>query len=97
MMSLQKLWEELMGSVSAATTMPPDGYPDWLPLTWEQHKSDLREMWGAIQPRLKHDLDKAEMLDRQLTAMIEAYDVGSKRLGSKIAWDIYNSKPEKLR
>ena len=86
-----------MGSISSATTMPPDGYPDWLPLTWDEHKSDLRDMWGGIRPRLKHDLDKAEMLDRQLTAMIEAYDAGNKKLGRKIAWDIYNEKPERFR
>ncbi len=96
-MSLRRLWEEFMGSISTATTDPPDDYPDWLPLTWEQHKSDLREMWEGIRPRLKHDLDKAETLDRQLTAMIAAYDAGNKEFGRKIAWDIYNSRPEKLR
>ena len=34
---------------------------------------------------------------RKLNAMFVAFEDGNKAIGRKIAWDIYNSKLEKLR
>ena len=96
-MSLRRLLDDLAGSITLATRYPPDEYPEDLPLTYESHKADIKELWRQARPRLKRDLDKAEMLDNQLSAMFSAFEVGNKKFGRKIAWDIYNSKPEKLR
>lgn len=96
-MSLRRLLDDLSSSITLATSLSPDEYPEDLPLTYESHKADIQELWEKVRPRLKRDLDKAEMLDRQLAAMFAAFEVGNKKLGRKIAWDIYNSKPEKLR
>lgn len=96
-MSLRKFLDDLAGSITLATRYSPDDYPDDFPLTYQAHKEDIQELWERARPMLKRDLEKAEMLDRQLSAMFAAFEAGNKRLGRKIAWDIYNSQPEKLR
>jgi hypothetical protein len=96
-MSLLRLLDDFSGSITLVTSFSHDEYPDDLPLTYESHKVDIQELWGIIRPKLRRDLEKSEMLDQQLIAMFSAFDASNKKLGRKIAWDIYNSKPEKLR
>lgn len=96
-MSLRKLLDDFTGVINISTTDAPDEYPDWLPLTWEAHRANIENLWAQICPRLKRDTDKAEILSRQLISMISAFEAGNKKIGRKIAWDIYNSRPENLR
>ncbi len=77
--------------------MAPDEYDPESYITYEFNMAEIRELWVAARPKIKRDLDQASMLDGQLKAMLSAFETGDKKLGRKIAWDIYNSKPEKLR
>lgn len=97
MKSLRTILDDLAGSVGAAAAMAPDEYDPGLAVNYENNMADIRELWATARPRIKLDLDKAEMLDRQLSAMFSAFEAGNKKLGRKIAWDIYNFRPEKLR
>lgn len=96
-MSTKKLLLDLAGSIATATTDAPDEYPDWLPKTWKIHKEDIEELWAQIRPKLRRDLEQANILDQKIAAMIVAFDNGEKIIGRKIAWDIYNSRIEGLR
>ena len=96
-MSLRKLLDDLSGSITLATTYPPDEYPEYLPLTYESHKIDIEELWEQVRPRLKRDLDKIDAIDRQLAAMFAAFEIGNKKLGRKIAWDLWNLPIRDLR
>jgi hypothetical protein len=97
MMQLLTLLDEFSGSITRAAADAPDNYPEWLPLTWHSHRVELLDLWSKIRPQLRHDLDKTEILENRLTAMLVAFDAGNKELGRKIAWEIYNFHPEKLR
>ena len=90
MMSLRRLLNDLSGSITLATTYPPDEYPEDLPLTYEKHKADIKQLWEDIRPRLKQDVGKIEVLDRQFDAMFAAFDVGNKKRGREVAWDLWN-------
>ena len=96
-MSLRKLLDDFTGVINISTTDAPDEYPDCLVLSWEAHMADIENLCSQIYPRLKRDTDKAEILNGQLISMISAFEAGNKKLGRKIAWNIYNSKPDKLR
>jgi len=96
-MSLRKLLEDLSGSITLATTYPPDEYPEYLSLTYEIHKADIQELWEQVRSRLKRDFDKIDGVDRQLTAMFAAFEMGNKKLGRKIAWDLWNLPIRDLR
>lgn len=97
MTSLRIVLDDLAGSVGAAAAMAPDEYDPGLAVNYENNMADIRELWATARPRIKHDLEKAEDLDLKLTTMFAAFEAGNKKIGRKIAWEIYNSKPEKLR
>lgn len=97
MTSLRTMLDDFAGSVGAAAAMAPDEYDPGLAVNYENNMADIKELWATARPRIRRDIDKAELLDRQLFSMFSAFEVGNKKLGRKIAWDIYNSKPEKLR
>lgn len=96
-MSLKERLADFEGSVGAAATKAPDDYlfPEFQ--NYESHKADLKELWEAIRPQLKHDLKQAEFIDGKLQEMFTAFDAGQKEKGRDAAWAIYNLKVEKLR
>ena len=97
MFSLRKLLDDLAGSIGAAAAMAPDEYDPGSYITYEFNMAEIRELWASARPKIRRDLDQANVLDGQLNAMFYAFETGDKKLGRKIAWDICNSKPEKLK
>lgn len=97
MISLRNLLDELSGSVAAAAAMAPDEYDPGSYITYEFNMAEIRELWAAARPKIRRDLNQANVLDGKLNSMLSAFEAGDKKLGRKIAWDIYNSKPEKLK
>lgn len=97
MLSLRRLLDNLSGPITLATIYPPDEYPEYSSLTYESHKADIQELWGKVRHRLKRDLDKLDAIDRQLAAMFTAFEMDNKRLGRKIAWDLWNLPIRDLR
>jgi hypothetical protein len=59
--------------------------------------ADLRELWSAIRPQLKRDLEQAEFVDTKLQEMFAAFDAGEKDKGRKAALALYNFDVNKLR
>jgi hypothetical protein len=59
--------------------------------------ADLKELWAAIRPQLKRDLEQAEWVDAKLQEMFAAFDAGEKDKGRKAAWALYNAGLTKLR
>ncbi|MFE0502421.1 hypothetical protein ACFW0P_16750 [Lysobacter soli] len=96
-LAIRELLADFVGSIASAASDAPDNYPDWLPKDWTSHRADLLDLWGRIHPGLKRDVDQAAALGVQVTAMIDAFDSGDREAGREIAWDIFNSQPEKLR
>lgn len=76
-------------SVAVATGRPPDQYPDWDP-GWADHSADLLQLWSSVKPRLKRDLDKAELIDQKLAAAMESFDSGQREPGRSLMFEIYN-------
>ncbi|MBU8976873.1 hypothetical protein JI752_012035 [Lysobacter sp. MMG2] len=88
-MSLSELLGDLAGLISLATTDAPDEYPDWLPTTYDIHKSEIQTLWTRVRPHLRNN-EEEERVQRQLEAMFGAFEAGNKELGRKIAWDLWN-------
>ncbi|HEX7803628.1 MAG TPA: hypothetical protein VF471_12815 [Pseudoxanthomonas sp.] len=96
-MSLRKNLDDLAGAVGAAAAMAPDEYDPGSYITYEFNMAEIRKLWAAARPKIRRDLNQATVLDGKLNSMLSAFEAGDKKLGRKIAWDIYNSKPEKLK
>jgi len=96
-MSLSETLKDLAGSIATATSDAPDEYPEWSSWTYETHMADLKELWAAIRPQLKRDLEQAEFIDGKLQEMFAAFDAGEKDKGRKAAWALYNAEVTKLR
>ena len=96
-MSLREALKDFAGGLSTAISDAPDEYPDWSSWTYETHMADLRELWAAIRPQLKRDLEQAEFVDAKLQEMFVAFDAGEKEKGRKAALAIYNSDVKNLR
>ena len=87
---MRELARNLSEEIGAAAAMAPDEYdPDGY-TTYENNMADIKEFWAKIKPKLKQDADKYGPIERQIVAMIEAFDSGDKKLGRKIAWDLWN-------
>jgi hypothetical protein len=76
-------------SVAVATGCPPDEYPEWNS-GWANHRADLLALWSDVKPRLKRDLDKAELIDQKLAAAFESFDRGQREPGRSLMFEIYN-------
>ena len=96
-MLLEERLADFSGSVGAAGTRAPDGYPQWGHWNYETHMSDIKELWADIRPQLKRDVDQASFIDSKLQEMFAAFESGEKEKGRAAAWAIYNSGVEKLR
>lgn len=96
-MSLREDIQNLFDSIGAAGSNAPDDYPVWSSWTYETHMIDLKELWAAIRPQLKRNLEQAERVDCNLQEMFGAFDAGEKEKGRKAAFAIYNSDIKKLR
>lgn len=96
-MSLYEYLQNLSDSIALATSDAPDEYPDWSSWTYETHMADIKELWAAIRPQLKHDLEQAQWVDGKLQEMFTAFDAGEKDAGRKAAWALYNTEVTKLR
>lgn len=88
-MSLRELMEDLKGSIGNAATNAPDEYPDWSSWTFETHMADIRELWSAIEPRLKNRASVANV-STAIAKMISAFESGDKVTGQAVAWKLYN-------
>lgn len=97
MMSLRENLDDLAGAIGAAAAMAPDEYDPGSYITYEFNMAEIRELWATARKKIKRNMDEADTLDGQLTAMFSAFQAGNKKLGRKIAWEIYNSKIENLR
>ncbi len=96
-MSLREDLQNFVDSIGAAGSNAPDEYAEWSSWTYETHMADLKELWAAIRPQLKRDLEQAEWVDGKLQEMFAAFDAGEKELGRKAAWALYNAEVTKLR
>lgn len=96
-MSLTQDLADFQGSIGAAGVNAPDEYDSWGYWTYETHMADLRELWAAIQPKLRRDLKQASWVDEKLNEMIAALDAGEKQKGRALAWELYRSDVKKLR
>jgi hypothetical protein len=99
-MSLSETLQKFGDAIAGATSDAPDeyllaqyGYEG----LYEAHMADLKELWAAIRPQLKRDLEQAEFIDGKLQEMITAFDAGEKDKGRKAAWAMYNAEVTKLR
>lgn len=99
-MSLLEKLKDFAGQIATATTDAPDeyllsqyGYED----IYATHKTDIKNLWSAIRPQLKRDLDQADWVEAQLQEMFAAFDTGEKERGRKAAWALYNADVTKLR
>lgn len=95
-MSVKKQLIELSEEMTLITSYAPDEYPGRLKMTLDTHKADIQELWGKIFPALK-DREKADSVNNQLSAMFAAFGAGNKKLGRKIAWDLWNLPVRNLR
>lgn len=96
-MALRENLKDLAASVALATSSAPDNYASWSSWTYETHMVDLKELWMAIRPQLKRDLDRAEWVDAKLQEMYMAFDAGEKERGRDAAWALYNAELTKLK
>jgi hypothetical protein len=76
-------------SVNVGTAYPPDAYPDWH-AGWANHRADMLALWTDLKPRLKHDLDKVELIDQKLAEAFESFDSGQREPGRSLMFEIYN-------
>lgn len=96
-MSLREDLQNFVDSIGAAGSNAPDEYPEWSSWTYKTHMADLKELWAAIRPQLKRDVECAEFVDRKLQEMFAAFDAGERDKGRKAAWALYNAEISKLR
>lgn len=96
--------EETLQKFGDAITLATSDAPDEYLLSqygyeglYETHMADLKELWDAIRPQLKRDLEQAEWVDGKLQEMFAAFDAGQKEQGRKAAWAIYNAEVTELR
>lgn len=94
-MSSRETLDDLQGSVSAAWTNSPDEYPAWSSWTFETHMADLRDLWAAVEPRLKNR-EMAQKVGADLMSMIAAFESGNKAAGRSLAGKLYNEQLAKL-
>ena len=93
-MSLREKLTDLSGAL-ASITRGPDAYPS--SMSYEGNKADIIELWNEIKPKLKRDLEQAEIIDRKLAEMFGAYESGDVQGGRNVAWALYNMNAKKLR
>ena len=85
---------DLSGAL-ASITRSPDAYPSFL--SYEGNKADIIELWNEIKPKLKRDLEQAEIIDRKLAEMFAVYESGDVQGGRNVPWALYNMNAKKLR
>lgn len=90
MTSVRELARNLSEEIGAAAAMAPNEYDPEGYTTYENNMADIREFLAQIKPKLKHDAGRSDLIEKQVVAMIEAFDTGDKKLGRKIAWDLWN-------
>ena len=88
-MSVKKQLAELSEEITLITSYAPDEYPERLKMTFDTHREGIQELWRKILPVLK-DRGKASSVDKHLSEMLAAFETGNKKLGRKIAWDLWN-------
>ena len=90
---MRPLSESLMlfkDSVVAGTINAPDNYPDWDTSGYKTHRADLIALWSEIKPRIRRDVDKAEVVDAKLAAALASFDKGEREPGQALMVEIYN-------
>ena len=96
-MTLSKLLDDFIVSITGATTRAPDEYPAQGAWTYESNRADILELWSQILPKIKKDIEQANFVDLKIKEAFAAFDEGDKARGRQALWDIYNAKPERLR
>lgn len=78
-------------------TMAPDDYifPEFM--NYEDNKSLVLNSWQKVKPKIKINLDTAQIIDEKIAAMFLAYDSGEKSKGRKLTYELYNLTNQKLR
>ncbi|WP_420998323.1 hypothetical protein ACKI2N_031940 [Cupriavidus sp. 30B13] len=95
-MSLKERLADFAGALTSAT-FAPDEYPLPEYVNYQSNMADLRELWSEIRPQLGRDLEQAEVIDKKLQEMFDAFEMGRKEDGRKAVLAIYNLKVERLR
>ena len=88
---------DFAGSLATACNHAPDNYPSWSAWTYTTHMADLKELWTAIRPQLRRDLDQAAFIDAKLQEAFAAYDANQKEQGTDAILAIYNLDVKALR
>lgn len=96
-MPLSELLADFAGVVSGMATHAPDEYPEWRYGSYENHVADVQELWAAIQPRLKRDLEEAAFIDKKLKESLQAFRAERREEGRDALWAIYNVGVKELR
>ena len=90
---MRPLSESLMlfkDSVVTGTINAPDNYPEWDTKGYETHRADLLALWSEIKPRIRRDVEKAEVIDAKLAAALASFDKGAREPGQGLMVEIYN-------
>lgn len=85
MTGVRELARNLSEEIGAAAAMAPNEYGPGGYTAYKNNMADIREFWAQIKPKLKHDAGRSDFIEKQVAAMIEAFDAGDKKLGRKIA------------
>ena len=64
---------------------------------FDEDMSEVLDLWKKIKPKIKKDLEAAELVDQKINAMFIAFEQGDNEEGRDIAYEIFDLDIEKMR
>ncbi|MEG2750147.1 MAG: hypothetical protein RR939_12265 [Acinetobacter sp.] len=103
-MSFKENLQFLADRLLAIHTYSPDQYPSWrleyynnAKEIFDEDMSGVLDLWKKIKPKIKKDLEAAELVDQKINAMFIAFKQGDNEEGRDIAYEIFDLDIEKMR
>lgn len=103
-MSFKQDLENLAGLILRISIHSPDQYPAWkleyynnAKEIFDEDMSEVVDLWKKIKPKIKKDLEAAELVDQKINAMFIAFEHGDNEEGRDIAYEIFDLDIEKMR
>lgn len=93
---LRELLQALASALSQALMQAADDYPAWISYTWQDHKTDIDELWQEIFDKLQDRL-VAESVNNQIVKMVAAFDRGHTEVRRSMARRLCQLPIEVLR